>query len=71
MSEAISPTAYDDSLLPSLSAENNYTRGDKSLLMLSQSRNVCPENTCKGKKDEADCCILPPHSSSPPSNNVS
>lgn len=53
MSEAVSPTAHDDSLLP-LSAENNHTLGTKGLLMLSQSRKIHPENTCKWRKGKTD-----------------
>lgn len=72
MSEAISPTAHDDSLLPPLSAENNHTLGTKGLLMLSQSRKIHPENTCKWRKEKSGFvfCFLP-SSSSLPLNDVS
>lgn len=72
MSEAISPTAHDDSLLPPLSAENNHTLGTQGLLMLSQSRKTHPENTCKWRKEKsAFVFCFPPSSSSLPSNSVS
>lgn len=54
MSEAISPPAHDDSLLPPLSAENNHTLGTEGLLMLSQSRKIHPENPCKWRKEKTD-----------------
>lgn len=53
MSEAISAAAHDDSLLPPLSVENNHTLGTEGLLMLSQSRKIHPENTCKWRKEKS------------------